>query len=51
MSKASGKPIRLTDVWDEREEVFSIGAESDDEEQPRHHHNGLPVPTISVTTS
>lgn len=52
--KATSKPTRLTDVWDEREEVFGIVGESDDEEQtlylPRHH-NGVPVPTISVTTS
>jgi hypothetical protein len=51
---AGSKPIRLTDVWDEREEVFGIGNESDDDEQtpstPRHH-NGVPVPTISVTQS
>lgn len=52
--KGTSKPIRLADVWDEREEVFGIGDESDDEEQtldiPRHH-NGVLVPTISVTAS
>jgi len=52
-SKGTNKPIRLADVWDEREEVFGIVWENDDEQTldlPRHH-NGVPVPTISVTTS
>jgi len=32
-SKSSGGPIRLADVWDEREELFDIG-DSDDEDVP-----------------
>lgn len=32
---AKGKKIRLTDVWDEREELFGVGGDSDDE-------NGFP---------
>jgi len=46
----SNKSIRLADVWDEREEIFGIGGESDDEVYTSRHHNGMPVPTISVTT-
>ena len=57
------KPSRLTDVWDEREEVFDIGGVSDDEDDripgpagsnddtPRYHANGGPIPKISVNGS
>jgi len=31
---ANHKKSRLADVWDEREEVFDIGGESDDEDRP-----------------
>ncbi|KAJ7449873.1 hypothetical protein FB451DRAFT_1286834 [Mycena latifolia] len=55
---------RLTDVWDEREELFGIGGDSDEEEDaltPRMRAgpppaqpdtpNGQPVPKIFVTAS
>jgi hypothetical protein len=35
-SKSSAGPIRLGDVWDEREELFDIGDSDDDEEEEEH---------------
>ncbi|KAJ6596958.1 hypothetical protein DFH09DRAFT_904362 [Mycena vulgaris] len=62
--KAGHKSTRLTNVWDEREELFGIGADSDDEDAatPRgrgappppsqpNSPNGQPVPKIFVTAS
>ncbi|KAJ6502498.1 hypothetical protein C8R45DRAFT_976791 [Mycena sanguinolenta] len=50
---------RLTDVWDEREELFGIGGDSDDEDSatpraarpsaPPHQHPASPIPKIFVT--
>jgi VanZ family protein len=51
---------RLTDVWDEREELFGIGGDSDDEDAatprvaprqpaPQHHPDGNAVPKIFVS--
>lgn len=54
-TKPPGKPNRLADVWDEREEVFDIGEDDDDE---RFVRTPLPVPgaahsipKITVTNS
>ncbi|KAJ6625840.1 hypothetical protein B0H10DRAFT_2000983 [Mycena sp. CBHHK59/15] len=61
--KGSQKPAHLTNVWDEREELFRIGADSDDEDAatPRGRVAGPPpslpntpsgpVPKIFVTAS
>ncbi|KAJ6547626.1 hypothetical protein B0H19DRAFT_1166634 [Mycena capillaripes] len=59
--KGGQKGARLTDVWDEREELFGIGGDSDDEDAtprvagppPRQPTtpNGQPVPKIFVTDS
>jgi len=52
-SPAKPKPkgsARLTDVWDEREELFGVGDDSgDDEDVPQRSHSG--VPKITVTGS
>jgi len=47
------RPGRLGDVWDEREELFEVGADSDEEDgEPPHHHSGGPAtPAIIVTRS
>ncbi|KIJ18709.1 hypothetical protein PAXINDRAFT_110270, partial [Paxillus involutus ATCC 200175] len=54
------KPDRLGDVWDEREELFGIGDDSDSEETvtstPLHQGHGSPqpgpyVPKITITRS
>jgi len=55
-SKAkTSKRDRLADVWDEREELFGIGDDSDMEDAPTGHTNRSaqpgPVPTIIVTQS
>ncbi|KAG5647032.1 hypothetical protein DXG03_001402 [Asterophora parasitica] len=53
------QPERLADVWDEREDVFDIGALSDDDDDattgpgsghdtPRNHANRGPIPKISI---
>lgn len=47
------KAIRLSDVWDEREELFGIGDDSDPEDAPsagppKSPRPG-PVPTITIT--
>ena len=57
-SKAKApKANRLADVWDEREELFGIGDDSESEDTPtagppspanRPPHPG-PVPTITIT--
>lgn len=56
----SHKSTRLADVWDEREELFDIGDDSDDENPtprpagsgaPHYTAKGAPVPSISITTS
>ncbi|KAJ7452343.1 hypothetical protein B0H11DRAFT_1741991 [Mycena galericulata] len=59
--KGGPKSARLADVWDEREELFGIGGDSDDEDAatpvagppPRQPGtpNGQPVPKIFVTAS
>ncbi|KAJ7709841.1 hypothetical protein B0H17DRAFT_1029441 [Mycena rosella] len=63
--KGGPKSARITDVWDEREELFGIGGDSDDEDAatPRgrmagppppsqpNTPNGQPVPKIFVTPS
>lgn len=41
--------IRLEDVWDEREEIFGIGDESDDEDGQKAH--GGPAPHGDSTPS
>ena len=43
------KPTRLSDVWDEREELFDIGEESDDEESRTGGAPPPPPPKIVVT--
>lgn len=51
------KADRLADVWDEREELFGIGDDSDSEDHPAtrppSHAGGSPqagpVPTITIT--
>nr|GAT53219.1 predicted protein [Mycena chlorophos] len=55
------KSTRLADVWDEREELFGIGGDSDDEERdvraplpvPSNPPaaNGPPVPKVYVTSA
>ncbi|KAG8213934.1 hypothetical protein J3R82DRAFT_10680 [Butyriboletus roseoflavus] len=53
------KANRLADVWDEREELFGIGDDSDSEDapaaRPPNHAGGSPqvgsVPTITITRS
>ncbi|KAH9951547.1 hypothetical protein B0H21DRAFT_775754 [Amylocystis lapponica] len=53
--KADNGRIRLTDVWDEREELFDIGGDSDDDEHEGRptHAAGPPLgtPKIVVTGS
>lgn len=55
--KAKANPGRLADVWDEGEELFDIGEESDEEEGEGKRSAGLeeePLPTtpkIVVTSS
>lgn len=41
------KSTRLGDVWDERDELFNIGGDSDDEDEPRDTR----VPKIVVSGS
>ena len=51
-SKSAPKVSRLADVWDEREELFDIGEESEDEEMPRPGPAPSPPgPKIVVTSS
>ncbi|KAF8894091.1 hypothetical protein BD779DRAFT_1505213 [Infundibulicybe gibba] len=48
-SKAGNNKTRhLTNVWDEREEVFDIGTDSDDEEAAPSQSHSSQVPKISV---
>ncbi|KAJ4468113.1 hypothetical protein J3R30DRAFT_1674905 [Lentinula aciculospora] len=53
----TNKSVRLADVWDEREELFGIGEDSDGEEEgnsiqtSRHHSADPPLPKITVTAS
>jgi len=55
--KGGQKAARLTDVWDEREELFGIGGDSDDEDAstPRGRGAGpppqptTPIPKIFIT--
>lgn len=52
-SKPSGTPraqksVRIADVWDEREDLFDIGDESDDDE-PRSRAGPPPPPKIVVS--
>ena len=39
-----GKNTRLADVWDEREELFGVGEESDDENEREVGTSGPPAP-------
>jgi hypothetical protein len=39
-----GKNARLGDVWDEHEELFGVGVESDDENEHEVGPSGLPAP-------
>lgn len=39
-----GKNARLADVWDEREELFGVGPDSDDEHEGEVGTSGLPAP-------
>jgi len=39
-----GKNARLGDVWDEREELFGVGVESDDEDEREVGTSGPPAP-------
>ncbi|KAF7793911.1 hypothetical protein EIP86_005033 [Pleurotus ostreatoroseus] len=53
-TKPNNKVSRLADVWDEGEELFDIGADSDDETSgpaPRTPAPHLPGPKIVVTNS
>ena len=57
-SKSTSKPSRLADVWDEGEDLFDIGADSDDEAEPGTARGAasvpashLPGPKIVVTSS
>ena len=51
-AKSPGRPgsktTRLSDVWDEREELFDIGEESEDEDGPRA---GGPPPPPKIVVS
>lgn len=58
-AKAPKSADRLSDVWDEREELFGVGDDSDDDEieagrsagtkpQPQSPH---PIPKITITQS
>ncbi|EMD37306.1 hypothetical protein CERSUDRAFT_113956 [Gelatoporia subvermispora B] len=42
--KTDAGRIRLSDVWDEREELFDIGADSEDEHEEEHSHTTGPTP-------
>jgi hypothetical protein len=46
-----GKNARLADVWDEREELFGVGPDSDDENEREVGTSGPPAPRIVVTHS
>lgn len=51
-SKSAPKASRLADVWDEREELFDIGEESEGEEMSRSGPAPSgPGPKIVVTSS
>ncbi|KAF7294888.1 hypothetical protein MIND_01026700 [Mycena indigotica] len=57
-AKGPQKSARLENVWDEREELFGVGGDSDDEDvtptaapmpSKPTHHSGPPVPKVYVT--
>ena len=57
-SKSATKASRLGDVWDEGEDLFDIGGDSDDEAEPGTARGAaptpaahLPSPKIVVTSS
>lgn len=61
-AQSKSKPTkvnRLGDVWDEREELFGVGDDSDEEEdthtpRPQYERSGdtpLPPPKIIITSS
>ncbi|KAI0645916.1 hypothetical protein C8Q79DRAFT_966999 [Trametes meyenii] len=44
------KSVRIADVWDEREELFDIGEESDEDEEP-HSRGGPPPPPPKIVVT
>jgi len=52
MSKSGAGQVRLENVWDEGEELFGIGDDTDDDEESNHPHSPVPnpdTPKIVVT--
>ncbi|KAJ3791141.1 hypothetical protein GGU10DRAFT_382816 [Lentinula aff. detonsa] len=57
----TNKSVRLTDVWDEREELFGVGEDSDADDDDEgddlnkhastHHHHSLPKITVTASGS
>ncbi|KAJ3834617.1 hypothetical protein F5878DRAFT_630054 [Lentinula raphanica] len=61
----ANKSVRLTDVWDEREELFGLGEDSEDDDDDDegensnnkptlpvgHHHQSLPKITVTASSS
>ncbi len=52
--KRGQKSLQLADPWDEREELFGVGDDSDQDEAESHTHSrqandGRQVPEITVT--
>ncbi|KAI0633524.1 hypothetical protein C8Q77DRAFT_1115467 [Trametes polyzona] len=47
---AAQKSVRIADVWDEREELFDIGDESEDDDEPRSRA-GPPPPPPKIVVS
>ncbi|KAI0779363.1 hypothetical protein C8Q74DRAFT_1258640 [Fomes fomentarius] len=45
------KSTRLSDVWDEREELFDIGEESEDDDEPRTGGGAPPPPPPKIVVS
>ncbi|KAH9858967.1 hypothetical protein C2E23DRAFT_800768 [Lenzites betulinus] len=44
------KAVRIADVWDEREDLFDIGEESDEDDEPRSRAGPPPPPPKIVVT-
>lgn len=50
VSKPPTKGSRLADVWDEGEELFDIGAESEEEGEASHPRESPPIAHLPDTT-
>ena len=49
-NRGAPKSVRIADVWDEREDWFDIGDESDEEDEPRSRA-GPPPPPPKIVVS